>query len=190
MLDALAVNTQQPRENRLVLLEHLQNKVLEVILRKPQQELATRLAVVGGLSEEQMWTNLMRALSRYSPSSFNSLANKILVELEASGGKAAPGATILARCRALRGLQFPTTHRAAPNILEVLTRLEPLLTQKQFHPKLREAVCCNLGTALGNKGDLDGAIASWKQALSLEPEHVQARTNLGIVLRRKAGGGS
>lgn len=43
----------------------------------------------------------------------------------------------------------------------------------------------NLGAALHDKGDLDGAIAEQREAIRLQPDNAGAHTNLGEVLRRK-----
>ena len=42
----------------------------------------------------------------------------------------------------------------------------------------------DLGTALGGKGDLDGAIPAYREAIRLEPELAAAHYNLGGVLAR------
>ena len=156
VLDAVAANKQHAREDLHVLLEGLQNCALEIYLRNPEQEQAAQrgLAVVGGRSEQAMWTGLMQSLSRYSSLSFNSLANKLLLELEASRDSI-PNKSILYRCQALSGLQFPTTRRAAPKVLDALDRFHKLLTQSQFHSKLQDSVCVNLGMSL-----LDQCLAS------------------------------
>ncbi len=43
----------------------------------------------------------------------------------------------------------------------------------------------NLGSALAEKGDSDGAIAQWLEALRLFPDFAEAHCNLGSVLARK-----
>lgn len=43
----------------------------------------------------------------------------------------------------------------------------------------------NLGSALSEKGDMDGAIAQWVEALRLFPDFAEAHCNLGSVLARK-----
>jgi tetratricopeptide (TPR) repeat protein len=43
----------------------------------------------------------------------------------------------------------------------------------------------NLGAALHDKGDLDGAIAEQREAIQLQPDNAGAHTNLGEVLRKK-----
>jgi tetratricopeptide (TPR) repeat protein len=43
----------------------------------------------------------------------------------------------------------------------------------------------NLGSALAEKGDLDGAINHWMEALRLFPDFAEAHCNLGSVLARK-----
>jgi len=43
----------------------------------------------------------------------------------------------------------------------------------------------NLGLALGEKGDLDGEIAEYREAIELDPKDASAHTNLGIALREK-----
>jgi Flp pilus assembly protein TadD len=43
----------------------------------------------------------------------------------------------------------------------------------------------NLGSALRAKGDLDGAIACFKEAIRLNPKHAPAHNNLGIALGAK-----
>lgn len=43
----------------------------------------------------------------------------------------------------------------------------------------------NLGAALHDKGDLDGAIAEQREAIRLQPDNAGAHTNLGEVLRLK-----
>src|SRR5262249_53674769 len=43
----------------------------------------------------------------------------------------------------------------------------------------------NLGIALKDKGDLDGAIACYRQALRLDPQFALAHTNLGAALKDK-----
>jgi tetratricopeptide (TPR) repeat protein len=43
----------------------------------------------------------------------------------------------------------------------------------------------NLGVALSNKGDLDGAIAEWREALRLNPNYGDAHYNLGVALWHK-----
>ena len=40
----------------------------------------------------------------------------------------------------------------------------------------------NLGVALGSKGDLDGAIAEYREALRLNPNNDEAHVNLGVAL--------
>jgi tetratricopeptide (TPR) repeat protein/tRNA A-37 threonylcarbamoyl transferase component Bud32 len=47
------------------------------------------------------------------------------------------------------------------------------------------AVYNNLGTVLKDKGDLDGAIAQFKQALALDPKCAPGHNNLGTVLKDK-----
>ena len=41
------------------------------------------------------------------------------------------------------------------------------------------------GSVLADKGDLDGAIAEFRQALQLKPDDVDAHYNLGIALHSK-----
>ncbi len=43
----------------------------------------------------------------------------------------------------------------------------------------------NLGNALDHKGDLDGAIAEYREALRLNPKDVVAHINLGVALASK-----
>jgi len=43
-----------------------------------------------------------------------------------------------------------------------------------------------LGTALAGKGELDGAIAAYRQALQRDPGYAEARQDLEVALRRKA----
>jgi len=43
-----------------------------------------------------------------------------------------------------------------------------------------------LGTALAGKGELDGAIAAYREALQRDPDYAEARQDLEVVLRRKA----
>jgi tetratricopeptide (TPR) repeat protein len=43
----------------------------------------------------------------------------------------------------------------------------------------------SLGKALRQKGDLDGAIAQYRQVLSIKPDYATTRNNLGIALRQK-----
>jgi tetratricopeptide (TPR) repeat protein len=43
----------------------------------------------------------------------------------------------------------------------------------------------NLGIAHMDKGDLDGAIAEYRQALRLKPDDAKAHFNLGVALRLK-----
>lgn len=43
----------------------------------------------------------------------------------------------------------------------------------------------NLGTALSRKGDLDGAITEFRQAIRLKPDYADAHFNLGNALFRK-----
>ena len=45
----------------------------------------------------------------------------------------------------------------------------------------------NLGITLELKGDLDGAIAEYRQALRLKPDFPGAKNNLAIALRLKGG---
>src|SRR5262249_5547689 len=51
-------------------------------------------------------------------------------------------------------------------------------------PKYAQAYT-NLGAALRDKHDLEGAIASYKKALELDPKYAPAHYNLGIALRAK-----
>ena len=44
-------------------------------------------------------------------------------------------------------------------------------------------VFCDLGMALKQKGDLDGAIAAFRSALKSKPDFERAKYNLGIALR-------
>ena len=43
----------------------------------------------------------------------------------------------------------------------------------------------NLGLALDKNGDLDGAITSYKQAISIDPNYVDARERLAAAFRAK-----
>lgn len=43
----------------------------------------------------------------------------------------------------------------------------------------------NLGAALHDKGDLDGAITEQREAIRLQPDNAGAHTNLGEILRKK-----
>jgi predicted TPR repeat methyltransferase len=45
----------------------------------------------------------------------------------------------------------------------------------------------NLAVSLRDKGDLDGAIAEYREVLRLEPDHERARSDLVIALGRKDG---
>jgi hypothetical protein len=74
-------------------------------LRSPDRQAAARrrLAVLGGRSELDLWTEVRRALSR---ASFERLANRLLSELEHQGtGQPAP--PVLSRAAALAGLYLP-----------------------------------------------------------------------------------
>ena len=42
-----------------------------------------------------------------------------------------------------------------------------------------------LGNALHLKGDVDGAIAAFRRAIALTPNHAQAHNNLGVVYRER-----
>jgi tetratricopeptide (TPR) repeat protein len=52
------------------------------------------------------------------------------------------------------------------------------------HPR-HSAIHSNLGDALRNKGELDGAIAALQRAVELEPKLGNAHTNLGLALADK-----
>ena len=45
----------------------------------------------------------------------------------------------------------------------------------------------NRGVALYDKGDLDAAIAEYREALHLKPDYADAHLNLGIALKAKGG---
>ena len=112
-LAVLAAHTVRGASRGAILLDALQERSLEFFLlaSAPRQTIACRrLAVLAGHSEELLWTDLICALSEYR---FESISNKVLMQLEAasSGGSrgrsAVPGQGSLAMCRALRGLQLP-----------------------------------------------------------------------------------
>jgi len=42
-----------------------------------------------------------------------------------------------------------------------------------------------MGTALKEKGDLDAAIDSYKQAIKVKPDHADAYSNMGVALKEK-----
>src|SRR5205085_5560170 len=45
----------------------------------------------------------------------------------------------------------------------------------------------SLGNALKDKGDVDGAIAAYREAVRLDKDYPKAHCNLGLVLLRKKG---
>ena len=50
---------------------------------------------------------------------------------------------------------------------------------------LRHLAWFNLGANLGNQGDLPGAGAAYRQAITLAPDFIQPRLNLGTILERQ-----
>jgi protein arginine N-methyltransferase 7 len=48
-----------------------------------------------------------------------------------------------------------------------------------------DAMHCNLGLALKAQGRLDEAIASYREALSIKPDHFEALNNLGVVFHEQ-----
>ena len=99
------------------------------------------------------------------------------LEERKKGAKGAGGALLTWDARERRGQRYIAKKKWAKAEAEFrhLVALEPTCS----------AAHSNLGTALKSKGDLDGAIASFKQALSLDPTHANAREALAIVLRAK-----
>lgn len=43
----------------------------------------------------------------------------------------------------------------------------------------------NLGVSLSNKGDIDGAMREYREALRLQPDYFDALENLGLLLVKK-----
>ena len=64
---------------------------------------------------------------------------------------------------------------------EGLALLDRLVKEKPDSPFLH----FQQGYALNAKGDLDGAIASYKKAIELDPKNAPAHSNLGVALRAK-----
>ena len=60
----------------------------------------------------------------------------------------------------------------------------PAKGQQNVNPKNDGAHVAH-GMALAKKGDLDGAIAEFREALRLNPRNENAHVNLGVTLGRK-----
>lgn len=108
LLGILAGCPAAPSRRRREPLDRLIERTMEADicrLRSPDRQAAARrrLAVLGGRSELELWTEVRRALSR---TSFERLANRLLSELEHHGpGEPAPA--VSARAAALAGLYLP-----------------------------------------------------------------------------------
>jgi tetratricopeptide (TPR) repeat protein len=63
-------------------------------------------------------------------------------------------------------------------------RIGPYETARALRPE-NQAVWINLGVALMDEGNLDGAVAAYRQAIKHDPTFAKAHTNLGAALRAK-----
>ena len=97
-----------------IVLDVLLERAFEFFLmqKEKRQEVARRrLAALNGRTEEELWRAVLHALSRHR---FESLSNKLLVQLEAAGGggggrrRGGVGKGVEAMCCALRGLHVPS----------------------------------------------------------------------------------
>ena len=146
-----------------IVLDVLLERAFEFFLmqKEKRQEVARRrLAALNGRTEEELWRAVLHALSRHR---FESLSNKLLVQLEAAGGggggrrRGGVGKGVEAMCCALRGLHVPSGAGGADadttgaGVKEAYSFLHSLwnrvLQSKQYRP-IHPAVCDALGTAL------------------------------------------
>jgi tetratricopeptide (TPR) repeat protein len=171
---------------------------------------ARRLLGVAQQANPDLWRNRLReALLSRAAAQLEQLLRSVPVEELPAGtlgllgsfleGDKLPvglrGKILQSGIKALRRAQrrFPADFWINHNLAQALTQLQP--------PRLEEAIGfyraavalrpqspgahLNLGNALRNKGDLDGAIAAARETIRLKEEYPEAHSNLGAALYDK-----